>query len=240
MQLERPSYPHRRYLVLVIGLLIVWNISSNEVVPTGWTPVFGIAGMALLVAVAKSAGVSWDYLGLDLGSLGQGIKVGLIGAGVVTAGVTIIAALPISRELFADDRFIGVGTGEMLYETLIRIPFGTALTEEMAFRGVLLGLLLLWFSPLKAALISSVLFGLWHILPGLDALETNPAGDTGGGWLGTAAGVAVQIAGTAAAGAAFSWLRFRGRSLVAPVLVHWGLNAAAYTAGWLVVRNEWV
>ncbi|MCP4967483.1 MAG: CPBP family intramembrane metalloprotease [bacterium] len=207
--------------------------------PDGWTGAFALAGAGVLVTVARSGGVGWDYLGLDSNHLGQGIKVGLVGAGVVAAGVLAAVALPFSREGFADDRFVGVGIGEMLYESLVRIPLGTALTEEIAFRGVLLGLLLMWFSPLKATLVAAALFGLWHVLPGLDALETNPAGDIGQGWLITTAGVAVQVAATAAAGMAFTWLRFRGRSLAAPFLVHWGLNASAYVAGWLVVRNSW-
>jgi len=239
MQLERPSQPRRLHLILAISQLVIWNIVGNEVMPAGWAPVFAIAGMAVLVAVARSGGVSWDYLGLDSSSLAQGIKIGLIGTGLVTAGVILAAALPTSRDFFADDRFVGVGTVEMLYESLIRIPLGTALAEEVAFRGVLLGLLLMWLSPLRATLVSSALFGLWHILPGLDSLETNPAGDIGGGWLAIVAGITVQVAGTALAGALFAWLRFRGRNLVAPILVHWGLNAAAYAAGWLVVRNGW-
>lgn len=239
IQLERPTQLRRFPLLLVISLLAIWNVIANEAVPAGGAPILGIAGMALLVAVARSGEVSWDYLGLDPGSFGQGVKVGLVGVGAVIAAVTVVAALPISRDFFADDRFVGVGTAEMLYESLIRIPLGTALAEEVAFRGVLLGLLLMWLSPLKATLISSALFGLWHILPGLDALETNPAGDFAGGWLGTVGGVAVQVAVTALAGALFAWLRFRGRSVAASVLVHWALNAAAYVAGWLVVRNAW-
>jgi membrane protease YdiL (CAAX protease family) len=64
--------------------------------------------------------------------------------------------------------------------------------------------------------------------------------------LGVTAGplaVAVVVGGrivvTALAGVGFAWLRFRGDSIVAPTLAHWGLNGAAYAAGWLIVRNAW-
>jgi membrane protease YdiL (CAAX protease family) len=239
VQLQNP--PQRRPVqeFLVIGLLIGWNTIANAVMPHSGAIVLGIAGMIVLLVVARRGGTSWDYLGLNRQSLSQGIRVGMVGLGVVVLGVVAATSLPLSREVFADERFVGVGTGEMLYETLVRIPLSTALAEEVAFRSVLLGMLLLWFSPLRATIVSSALFGLWHILPGLAALDTNSAADVGGGFFGAAAGVAVQVVLTGLAGAVLAWTRFRGENLVAPVLIHWGINGAAYAAGWLVVRNAW-
>jgi membrane protease YdiL (CAAX protease family) len=233
--------PQRRplYEFVVIGLLVAWNLIANAAIPRGAAIVLGIAGVIVLLVVARRGGTSWDYLGLNRQSLSQGIRVGMVGVGVVALGVVAATSLPLSREVFADERFVGVGTGEMLYETLVRIPFSTALAEEVAFRSALLGMLLLWFSPLKATITSSALFGLWHILPGLTALDTNPAGDVGGGFFGAAAGVAVQVVLTGLVGAVLAWTRFRGDNLVASVLIHWGINGAAYAAGWLVVRNAW-
>lgn len=88
-QLEQPRPRRCLHLFLVIILLIVWNVTANQVVPAGGVPISGIVGVAALVAPARAAGVGGDYLGLDFTSGGQGITVGLAGAGAVIAGVII-------------------------------------------------------------------------------------------------------------------------------------------------------
>ena len=104
----------------------------------------------------------------------------------------------------------------------------------------MLGMLLLWTSPRWAVVWSSALFGLWHVLPAIDALATNPAADIASGPFATFAEVGVQVITTAVFGAGFAWLRLASRSIVAPALAHYGINAGAYAVGWLVVRNGWV
>jgi membrane protease YdiL (CAAX protease family) len=170
--------------------------------------------------------------------VGRGARHGAIALAFIAAAVLVAALLPASREVLGDDRFNGVATWEMLYEVLLRIPLVTALGEEFAFRGVLLGLLLAKYSPLRAAVVSSALFGLWHVLPGIEALETTTVTQVTAGIVGVAS-VAGQVLVTGLAGMAFAWLRLRSGSLVAPVLAHWGINGAAYLAGWLIVQNGW-
>ena len=170
--------------------------------------------------------------------MGRGARYGAIALAFITAAVLVAALVPASREVLGDDRFNGVAALEMLYEVLVRIPLLTALGEEFAFRGVLLGLLLVRYSPLRAAVISSALFGLWHVLPGIEALETTTVTEATAGIMGVAS-VAGQVLVTGLAGMVFAWLRLRSRSLVAPVLAHWGINGAAYLAGWLIVQSGW-
>ena len=52
----------------------------------------------------------------------------------------------------------------MAYESLARIPVGTAVFEEVAFRGVLPGLIARTTTEPAAVGLSSLLFGLWHVL----------------------------------------------------------------------------
>lgn len=233
--------PHRRptFEVAVIGILLLWNMTANLVVPDETSLPLSVVAATLLLVLARRNGLSWDYLGLQKELVGTSLKVGIAALGVVIATIGVVAAVPASRELLADDRFLGVGFPEMLYEALIRIPIGTALAEELAFRGVVLGMLLVWMTPLRAVVVSSALFGLWHILPAIEALETNPAADLASGTFATVAEVAVQVIVTGVAGAGFAWLRLRGRGIAAPALAHWGLNGAAYAVGFLVVRNGW-
>ncbi|MGI9648078.1 MAG: CPBP family intramembrane glutamic endopeptidase [Acidimicrobiia bacterium] len=222
----------------VIGTLVVWTVVANLARREAALPL-NLAAVALLLLVARRAGLSWELMGLGKAGVSTRARIGAIAAGAVAAAVAVIALVPSTREYLADDRFIGVGVWEMLYETLVRIPIGTALAEEIAFRGVLLGLLLLWLSPFRAVVISSVLFGLWHIWPAIEALETNPAADLTSGPFATILEVGIQVLVAAAAGAAFARLRIRGGSLMSPVLAHWALNGTAYLAGWLVVENSW-
>jgi uncharacterized protein len=113
-----------------------------------------------------------------------------------------------------------------VFETLVRIPLETALAEEVIFRGVLLALGLRSRSRGWAIVTSSVLFGLWHVVPRLGA----PARDAYG--RPDASATAAVFATTAIAGAGFAWLRLRAGSVLAPVLAHAALNMAAFAGVW--------
>jgi membrane protease YdiL (CAAX protease family) len=194
----------------------------------------------VLIAVARWSGLSWDLMGLRLDRVAAGAKVGVAAAGIVLGLVAVGILVSPVREYFADDRFIGEGWGEMLYQTLVRIPIGTAVFEEVVFRGVLLGFFLQRTTVWKAATLSSVLFGLWHILPTFDSIDTNPGGELLDGWLAVTAAVVGSVLVTGMAGYLFTWLRLRANSLLAPILAHFAINSVAYAAGWMVVRYGWV
>lgn len=221
-----------------LAVLVAWNLVANLVAPDALEIPVSLVGAASLVLLARRAGVFPGGMGFRSSTLGSGLRVGGLAAGIVIALVAMIGAIPASRELFADARFAGIGGAETAYDSLVRIPLGTALGEEIAFRGALLGMFLLWMSPLRATLLSSLLFGLWHVLPAVEALETT-AVDLGENAVVDVASVIAQVVVTAVAGVLFSWLRFRGRNIVAPVVAHWALNGSALVAGWLIIRNGW-
>lgn len=232
------SLEWRTAMMISIAVLVVWNVLGNTVVSGPGSFLLNLIWAAVLLALARSAGVSWNSMGWSPGLAAAGFRRGLIAAIVVTAAVALLAALPLVNGLLGDDRFIGVDVSEMLFEVFARIPLATALPEELAFRGALLGLLMVSTSPKRAAIVSSVLFGLWHILPAIDALDTSTF-DDGSGALGTFGAVSIQVVVTAVAGYGFCLLRLRAGHLIAPVLVHWALNGSAYFAGWLLVRHAW-
>ena len=119
----------------------------------------------------------------------------------------------------------------------MRIPLGIALAEELIFRGALMGVFLRRRSPLVAVLLSSAVFGAWHIYPTLHSLSTNPAAGRAatGFWaaLGIVSGV---VAVTAAAGAGLAWLWLKSGSIVAPWLAHTCLNLFSYLGGRFAAR----
>jgi membrane protease YdiL (CAAX protease family) len=155
-------------------------------------------------------------------------------AGIVLGGsaavlIALVAAVPAARDAFTDDRVLGVGVAGLAYHTLIRIPLGTALFEEVAFRGVLPALGRSVTAPRRADLGSAVLFGLWHVIPASSVAAGNEAAS------GFAAGAVVvgAVLGTAVAGIGFTWLRNR-YGLAAPILLHAAINSAAFVAAWAV------
>ncbi|HSF87702.1 MAG TPA: type II CAAX endopeptidase family protein [Acidimicrobiia bacterium] len=232
---DRTPWPE----LAVLAVLIIWNLTANLLVQDALEVPTNVLGAGLLVVIARSASFSWEQLGLDRRRLATAARVGAVAAGLIVAAVALLALVPAAREGLADERFVGVDGAEVAYDVLIRIPIATALGEEIAFRGVVLGMLLAWTSPFRATLLTSLLFGLWHIAPGLAALDTT-AVDVGDGSVVEAGAVAGQVLLTGLAGVIFCWLRLRGRHVLAPSLAHWALNGAALLAGWLIVQNGWV
>jgi membrane protease YdiL (CAAX protease family) len=125
----------------------------------------------------------------------------------------------------------------LLYVTLVRIPLGTVALEETLFRGVLLGLGRRCWRPGPAVAWSSLLFGLWHVLParGLPGFSPVVAGAAHGTPRHLLA-ITLGVAGTALAGVLLCWLRLRARSLLAPVMVHLATNSLAYATAWAILR----
>jgi uncharacterized protein len=190
----------------------------------------------LSVIAARTCGVSRAGLGVCLDRLGSGIRIGLTTALPVAAVVGLGAVVPATRGFFHDKRARGGGIRHVMFETLVRIPLGTALPEEVIFRGCLLGLFTQRHSPAVAASMSSILFGLWHVLPTLRTLPLNPAGArVQGNPVRTAGVVLATVTATTLAGYGLAWLRFRSGSIAAPVIAHASLNGAAYLAARFVI-----
>jgi uncharacterized protein len=218
--------------------LLGWNAAINRMVPSPVYVPANLAAAGLSLAAARTRRVPAADLGLGCDRVGRGLRVGLAAAAPLAALVALGAALPATRRWFLDERATTGGAGYALYHSLVRIPFGTAVAEETLFRGALLGILLQRHSRMRASAVSSALFGVWHVLPTLDTLALNPAGSAvGADPVRVGGAVLAAVAATGAAGLGFSWLRFRGDSLLAPVVAHAALNCSAFVAARLVARS---
>jgi membrane protease YdiL (CAAX protease family) len=164
-------------------------------------------------------------------------------AGVATASAlaAITAAgllAPSAGRFYQDERIVHSTTSQMLYEVLVRIPLATALPEELIFRGSLLGLLARHRPPTTAAALSSLCFGLWHVLPTFDRIQTNPGTrHAHGNPRTTAIVIAGHVASTTLMGVGLSWLRLRSGSVLAPVLAHAAPNAVGFLGGWAITHT---
>ena len=208
----------------LLPVLLAWNNLVVHRLPgrPGSYVVANVAAAGVLLAAARASGLSWAELGLARRRLAAGARWGGSCAAVVAAGYATALALPDVRPLLADGRAAGLGSGELAGQVLVRIPLGTVLWEEVAFRGVLLAALSRLLPRTGAVGLSAAVFGLWHVRPTLGALAANDLAD---GPLARTGAVALACLGTAAAGVVFAGLRERSGSLLAPALLHGATNS---------------
>jgi membrane protease YdiL (CAAX protease family) len=187
------------------------------------------AGAAL--AAAGASGLTPADLGLGRGAWRPGRPAVLLATATATGWVAA-AVVPAARPLLADKRITSLDGRAVAYGVTVRIPVGTVLWEEIAFRGVLQAALCR-IMPERAAIATTVaVFGLWHIRPTAEALRANGLASER-----AAAGVTAGVAVTAAGGLVFSWLRARSGSLAAPMLLHLATNCGGPVAAWAVARR---
>lgn len=231
---HRPDRPDGIRLGWLLAALASWNVVSNTVIPSAAYVPAGLAATAALLAVARRWGHTEAELGTEPTRARSGAVWGLAAALVVVVGLAALAAWPWSRRFFADATVTDVTIAGLLYQVALRIPVGTALLEEVAFRGVLFAQ---WrrIAPTRVAVVgTSVVFGLWHILPTLGRLRLNPAGGYAVNGIAGSGIVLAAVVTTGLAGAAFALLRLRSGSLVSPLVAHAVINGVAFTLGWIV------
>jgi uncharacterized protein len=216
--------------VLTIAVAVNWT--NNRGAPHLYVAT-SLVGAAALLWIGRATGLSWR----DLGLARETWRVGAVWAAVIIVVVgsvyAIAAEIPVTRELFSDDRVQAQSLGTLAFHVFVRIPFGTVVLEEVLFRGVLLALGARTMGWWRSAVLSSVLFGLWHILPAQGAAQANPAVEDvvsagGGGTAGVVLAVVTSVVATALAGLVFCWLRIRSGSLFASMGLHWATNGLGY------------
>jgi uncharacterized protein len=196
--------------VLVVGLLVDQAVHGAHLA-------VGLGLGACLLAIARAARLTAADLGLNRSKAPAGLRWGAAAWALALLVPPVRQALP--------DTDGGVGRAALL-AALVVVPLGTVVPEELAFRGLLLALPGRDHGVRAATLLSSGLFGLWHILPSLGGGVANAAiaGAVGGDAAGTLLRVAATVGVTFAAGVVLCVLRLRSGSLLAPVLAHWAVN----------------
>jgi len=225
-------------LASVLVVLLATNLLTNRLAPDRYLPTCLVAA-AVLLLIARAARLSRAELGLGAGTAGTGLRWALVAAAAVLAGYLACLAVPATRELLADERAAGLSLGALVWNALVRVPFGTVLLEEVGFRGVLWALLARRLGPARATGVSSALFGLWHVLPSAGIARTNAAAADvfgRGGGSGQVAAVLAAVVGTAAAGVLLCELRRRSGSLLAPAGLHCATNSFGYLLAWAAGR----
>jgi membrane protease YdiL (CAAX protease family) len=208
--------PPWRLVGLTVLALVAANVLVHRATSTRAQTTLVLAALVLvLVAVSRTAGLGATDLGLDRAALRRALP-WLAGALAVVLFVLAVAQAQTSAV-----------TWPVAVRVLVVIPLATVLPEEIAFRGVLLALLAPALGRRSAAVVSSALFALWHVLPALgDSAANEVVADTvGTGVAGVVLRVILTLAFTAAAGLLLCWVRWRSDSLVAPAALHWAVNS---------------
>lgn len=199
-------------------------------VPPRLASVVNVSGALACLGVARYLGASPSDLGVGRDRARRGALVGLGAAAVVTGATAIAYAIPYTREHFVGH--VKDGRRRMaLLETLVNIPFGTAFSEEIVFRGAIHGLALRRFGLVGAIATDVTLFGLWHLGDHGAARDALPSEQH------PVVAALATVGATGAAGAVFSGLRVWSGSVLAPMLAHDALNVAGYLAAWRTTRR---
>jgi len=101
-----------------------------------WLPVSMLT--AALALIAWATGATWADLGLERQHLRSGLLYGAGAFGLVLLVLVVAAVIPATNGFLHDSR-AQISGSRMLYELAVSILLLTAVPEEFAFRGVLLG-----------------------------------------------------------------------------------------------------
>jgi CAAX protease family protein len=210
--------------VIVILAVLAVGLVVDQAVP-GVHVAVGLGLAAGVVVAGRAGGLTAADLGLARSTWPAGLRWGAAAAALVGATFALSLLIAPLRHAVPDGDG-GLGWAA-LRAVLVVVPLGTVVPEELAFRGVLLALLSRRSGVRAGVLLSSGLFGLWHVLPSLGGGTANAtiAGVVGADGGGTAVRVVVTVLFTSLAGVALCWLRLRSDSLLAPMLAHWTVNS---------------
>lgn len=216
-------------VLIVVALLVGLNLVSKLTVLSGWVFTVPI-GVGLILLVGRAMGITWKDIGLSRETLKKGLWYGAVAGVIVMVGVAIGLLLPITRPLFLDEGFASMRTA--ILSAFVIIPLQTVLPEELAFRGVLHGSLAKLGGLRATVIVGSGLFGLWHVTSSLDMAAGNQGltAILGQGTFAQLVGIGIAVVATSFAGLAFTWLRHRSESILAPMGLHWAFNGCGALA----------
>jgi len=122
----------------------------------------------------------------------------------------LVELIPMSD--FFREIFLELGSDQGLF-MFLALVIAAPILEELIFRGIILDGLLRIYSPTKAIVVSSLLFGVTHLNP----------------W---------QFIGGALVGGFMGWVYFHTRSVLTTILIHAVFNLTAFAEGYFIDVEE--
>ena len=224
-------------LAFLAAAVVAYN-SLMGLVPESVRDVIYVPVNLAFFGVLAAGFIPWFRLTpAELGLAPRGFRksatLGLVIGVLVPLPVFLMVIVPgLGTEDTTASRFADASVGEFIYQTAVRIPLGTALFEEMLFRGLLYGALLRFSGHRSAILGSSAVFGLWHVRPTHEMLSES--GTLSADWaIGLAIAGAVVV--TFVGGLLFGWLRYKTGHVAGGVVAHALINSLSATAAYAAV-----
>lgn len=190
----------------------------------------GVVFAALVLGAARRAGLSFADIGL---TTRDAVSAALAGAAVaviaVAGALMVLRNPPLVAGPVAYGPVAAFGSGDLAFHLLVLMPLAVVLPEEVAFRGWLLAALRRRYDVVRAVVISSAVFMLWHAVIVTVTVENTTLASS---FLFSALGAAIAFAAVFAGGVAFALLRLWTGHLAAPIAAHWGFNAALLVGLW--------
>ncbi|MDQ5970204.1 MAG: protease family protein [Patescibacteria group bacterium] len=216
-------------LVLVSALVFVaFVLFKNTKIPNS-------IGYLILYSVTLLVIFNLKLTPSEIGLSRQAILGGLRVAAPFVVAI-IISGLSLyffKKDIFLDSRYKQT-LADMIIKVLVILPITVVIIEELIFRGFLMAILAQLFDLRFATIVSSLLFGLWHVYSAggikADSLHlpfTVPR---------VVISVLVILA-TSMAGLFFAWLRIKSDGIFASILVHWSLNATGVVLAFLAWKK---
>jgi membrane protease YdiL (CAAX protease family) len=215
-------------LAVVVAFAVVWNLFGNLVLPGAWYVPANLVAAGSILVIARWATLSWEELGLARSDVPRGAVIGLGAAAIVLVVVGLGLLVPAVESVLEDDGVAADSVVDRWFVPLVRIPLGTVVFEEVLFRSVVFALVVRLSGVRAGIVVTSVLFGLWHIVPAWESSSGSAAAGVGA--------IVGTVVVTAVAGVIFAVLRVWSRSVVAPMLAHWATNSLAYAAAVLALE----
>jgi membrane protease YdiL (CAAX protease family) len=184
--------------ILVTLALAVYNNAANLWPPfnrAAYVPANLLASVVLVVVGDAVMGLSRAELGLSRLSVEE-LALGVAIGAAIASPLFLLGRTKRGARAIADRRVSGLRGGALVYQTVVRVPLGTALLEELAFRGVLFAA---WRGEGEVVgyLVSAAVFGVWHVTPSATMVRLNaPRGAASAGPPEQSASLAAPVAGT--------------------------------------------
>lgn len=222
-----------------IVLIVYGNVADVAVgadtLAISWAGGLKALGLLVIAAVAaRACHLAWPEIGLRRTHVVRSTVIGL----AVALALAAISLLVLRLGPFVGGRVTyaplnGEAVPPLLFHALIALPLQTALPEELAFRGVLLGLLMRRLSPARAAVVMSAVFVAWHVVVQAQTLaQTNL-----NGFLLIVLAAVAAVLGIFVGGLLFALLRVRTGNLAGAIAAHWGFNAGLVLGLYVLTRT---
>ncbi len=164
-------------------------------------------------------------IGFTKKNLGRSLVLGLgLSLAVILPFLLLVWLLPMLGVTVPGLHLEKITRATLVVRAFVRIPVGTALFEEVLFRGILYGYLIRSVSTRRAAVVTGIFFALWHITPGILVAHF----DFQIAHILVALGfLIVGLAGMFFANLLFAWIRARTRNIAGSILAHALINSLA-------------